>query len=150
VGNLVLAVDLSGCGETGTSQPSMLGADWNDVFISYLVGKPLVGIRTEDTLIAAKYLSQVPWRGEDAARVQLVAVGGAGPPALHAMALEGAFFDELKLHDFPPIWSEYLHEPARPGQMANVVHGALAAYDLSDLIGSIAADKIKVAKSSSP
>lgn len=58
-------------------------------------------------------------------------------------------FEELELHDSPPSWSEYLHDPALPGQMVNVVHGALAMYDLSDLLDAITAQGIKVAPSSS-
>jgi dienelactone hydrolase len=143
-GNLVLSVDLAGCGETGTSSPTILGAQWKDVFISYLLGRPLVGIRAEDTLIAAKYLSELTWNEEGSRKLRLVAAQAAGPPALHAVALEGALFDELELRDSPPKWSEYLHDPALPGQMVNVVHGALAAYDLSDLIDSMTAKRIKV------
>jgi dienelactone hydrolase len=143
-GNLVLTVDLAGCGETGTSEATMLGANWNDVFISYLLGRPLVGIRAEDTLIAARYLSELPWNEEDSRRLRLVAIQAAGPPALHAVALEGAMFDELELRDLPPQWSEYLRDPTLAGQMVSVVHGALAVYDFSDLIDSLDTKKFKV------
>ena len=49
-GGTVLAVDLRGIGETKTTD--------RDVMISYLLGKSLVGMRSEDVLIAARVLSE--------------------------------------------------------------------------------------------
>lgn len=57
-GNVVLAVDLRGTGETGGTNENMWGGNWNDIFIPYLLGKSMVGMRTEDILVAARFLSE--------------------------------------------------------------------------------------------
>jgi dienelactone hydrolase len=142
-GCLVLALDLRGMGETGPAEANPWGADWNDFFIAYLLGKSLVGMRAEDVLAAARFLAE--WEGEGRpGRVDLVAVGAAGPPALHAAALEPSLFDAVKLTHCLASWSGVVRNPAAPGQLANTVHGALGAYDLPDLVRALPKEKVTV------
>ena len=132
-GNTVLTVDLRGTGETGPDQESLLGANWKDIFISYLLGRSLLTMRSEDTLVCARYLSELTGGG----KINLVAVGAAGPPAMHAAALEGDLFVSAEFTDSLTSWAEYLRTPEARGQMVNVVHGALQYYDLLDLTATL-------------
>lgn len=134
-GNLVLAVDVRGCGETGTTSEGMWGGDWNDIFVSYLLGKSMMGMRTEDVLVAARYLNDL--KPAEKPGVHLIGVGALGPPALHAAALERDLFSDLELEGSLASWSEYVRHPETQGQLVNSVHGALRVYDLPDLVGSL-------------
>ncbi len=145
-GRLVLAVDLRGTGETGRSSQNMWGGDSDDIFLAYLLGKSFAGMRAEDVLISARFLSQIE-RGTTHARVNLISVGVAGPPALHAAALEPQLFDALKLKRSLRSWSDVVRNPAAGGHLVNTVHGALLAYDLPDLIGSLPSHKVRVEES---
>ena len=134
-GNLVLAIDVRGCGETGASPDGMWGGDWNDIFVSYLLGKSMLGMRAEDILVAARHLSEIEAGDESA--VHLIGIGIAGPPALHAAAVECDLFAGLELRGSLSSWSDYVRHPERRGQLVNSVHGALRAYDLTDLVSSL-------------
>ena len=134
-GHLVLAVDVRGSGETGPSPDGLWGGDWNDIFVSYLLGKSMLGMRTEDVLVAARYLQEL--ETNDTAAVHLIGVGATGPVALHAAAVERDLFCGLQLENSLASWSEYVKHPETRGQLVNSVHGALRAYDLPDLIGSL-------------
>jgi dienelactone hydrolase len=142
-GHLVLAVDLRGTGETGPGGTGLWGGDVNDFFLAYLLGQSLVGLRAEDVLGCARFLAE--WeRDGGTAKVHIVAVGAAGPPALHAAALEGQLFDTVRLVRSLESWSGLVRNPAAPGQLVNVVHGALRAYDLPDLLRVLPPDRVTV------
>ncbi|WP_254508336.1 acetylxylan esterase [Anatilimnocola floriformis] len=132
-GHLVLAIDVRGCGETGPAPEGLWGGDWNDIFVSYLLGRSLLGMRAEDILVAAQHLSESGEKSE----VHLIGVGVCGPPALHAAAVERDLFAGLELRGSSVSWSDYVRHPERPGQLVNSVHGALRAYDLPDLLRSL-------------
>jgi dienelactone hydrolase len=142
-GHLVLAVDLRGIGETGPSGDSLWGGNRNEFFTAFLLGKSVVGMRAEDVLSCARYLSEGDGKGQ-AAKVDLVAIGVVGPPALHATALEGQLFGTMKLVRSLRSWSELVRHPAAPGQLVNTVHGALRTYDLPDLLRVLPRDKVSV------
>ena len=131
-GNLVLAVDLRGIGETSTR--------YEDIMISYLLGKSLVGMRAEDVLTAARVLSKWEKRGGPS-EVHLIANGAAIPPAIHAAALESNLIGSLKLSDAVPSWSDVVREPSTTGKLADAIHGALRVYDLPDLVASYRTSK---------
>jgi dienelactone hydrolase len=125
-GKRVLALDVRGVGEIGVGPEGTWGGGWNDIFISYLLGQSLVGLRTEDILIAAQALAAPN-------KVELVAIGNLGVPALHAAALEPQLFAKVTLHRPLESWSGVVRNPTANGQLVNVVHGALKLYDLPDL-----------------
>jgi cephalosporin-C deacetylase-like acetyl esterase len=142
-GHLVLAVDLRGIGEIGPAPGGMWGGNWSDFFTSYLLGRSVLGLRTEDILSCARFLAE--WENKEApGRVELVAIGVVGPPALHAAALEEALFDTVKLSRSLPSWSDLVSHPSAPGQLINTVHGALVAYDLPDLARTLPRGKLTV------
>jgi dienelactone hydrolase len=130
-GDLVLSVDLRGTGETGPSSDNTWGGDWNSIFLSYLLGRSLVGMRTEDVLCAARYLQELD--GKSSGKVHLVAVGAAGIPAVHAAAVERSLFASLRLTQPKFTWSDVVRDPGMKGQLAHTVHGALRVYDLDNL-----------------
>ena len=136
----VLAVDLRGTGETQSDNKRALceatGVDWKDVFMAYLLGRSYVGMRAEDILVCARFLSQ-----ERNKPVNLIAVGNVGVPALHAAALEPNLFNSVKLIRSLSSWSNVIESGCSLNQQVNAVHGALTTYDLPDL-AEILRDKL--------
>ena len=136
-GHVVLAADLRGLGETGAPGKgprgkfaSLIGPGWDDVMIAYMLGRSYVGMRAEDVLVLARHLSA---SGGGKRSVRLVAVGEAGPPALHAAALEPQLFASVELQRSLVSFTSILDCGVTSGQGATVVHGALRTYDLGDL-----------------
>jgi dienelactone hydrolase len=141
-GQVVLAVDLRGTGETqqdiqGYFRPHF-GSDGQDVYTAYLLGRSYVGMRAEDVLVCAAFL-----RRQRAGRVELIAVGNVSVPALHAAALEPALFGSVKLVRSLVSWSNLIELGRSYNQLVNTVHGALTVYDLDDL-AAILGDKLTV------
>ncbi|MBA7661431.1 hypothetical protein ES703_69448 [subsurface metagenome] len=131
-GNLVLAVDLRGTGEThqtaGSYSKPYFGTDGDDVCMAYLLGRSYVGMRTEDILVCANFL-----RRQQGGRLELIAVGNVSVPALHAAALEPDMFSEVTLVRSLVSWSNLIELGRSYNQLVNTVHGALTTYDLDDL-----------------
>ena len=147
-GREVLAVDLRGVGE---SQPAkgkwgygpLFGADWEEYYMAYMLGRSYLGMRAEEILAIARHLGSTP--GSDAARrVHLVGIGEAGPAALHAAALEPALFASLELRRSLVSWSNVIQTEVPVNQLVNTVHGSLRKYDLPDLLKSLSAMKVGV------
>jgi hypothetical protein len=131
-GKTVITVDLSGQGETASDPDDPLLGQWKTYFLGYLMGKPLVGIRTADVLaIAASLAPSASGSAEPA--LQLIGVGQAGVIALHAAALEPTRFETVTLRETPRDWTSTLRQPVPTGQLESTVHGALTLYDLPDL-----------------
>jgi dienelactone hydrolase len=131
----VLAVDIRGTGETAPAAQHDLGqgvgADWEDCFRAYVMGRSYVGMRAEDILVCARHL-----KAQDLA-VHLVALGSVGVPALHAAALEPGLFASVKLSGTLISWANVVHMKPTHNQLINAVHGALKVYDLPDLAGTL-------------
>jgi dienelactone hydrolase len=132
-GAAVLAVDLRACGETGTGGSG--SASYFDVITTYLLGRSLVGGRVDDLLGAVKYL--IDQEIKNGAPLELIAVGSLTVPALHAAALEPKLFSKVTLRGGLKSWLDVVRDPTLPGQTANIVHGALLDYDLTDLAASL-------------
>ena len=142
-GVTVLAIDVRGVGETGPGPGGIWGGAWNDIFVSYLLGKSMLGMRAEDTLVAARYLSSLT--GKDQAEpVELVAHGSLGPAALHAAALEAKMFSKVTLVGSKRSWVELTGSDSPRGQLVNGVHGALEVYDLSDLVACLPRGRVNL------
>ena len=141
-GNVVLAVDLRGSGEThqtaGSYSKPYFGTDGDDVCMAYLLGRSYVGMRAEDILVCARWLAE----NEAASRtgcIRLIAVGNVGVPALHAAALEPALFSSVKLMRQLCSWSNLVELGLSHNQLINAVHGALTTYDLDNLAATLGA-----------
>jgi len=143
----VLAVDLRGLGETlrckKTADGGHLGADWQDMYLAYVLNTSYLAMRAEDILICARFLQDFPGTGKPRS-VHMTSVGRVGPPALHAAALEPQLFASLRLHKSLTSWSDVIHTPKARRQLVNVVHGALQVYDLPDLLATLPPGKATV------
>jgi cephalosporin-C deacetylase-like acetyl esterase len=142
-GYAVVAVDLRGQGETGAGKRDPLLGDAKTFFLSYLLGKSLTGLRTEDTLAAAHFVAYYQKPADKPRKVHLVGVGQAGIVALHAAALRPEMFASVTLRKTPRDWSSAVKRPVPTGMLDATVHGALAVYDLPDLVSLIGKDKVK-------
>jgi hypothetical protein len=132
-GHLVMALDLRGLGETAPEVKSPFGADWKEAFLGIHLNRPLLGQRVGDVLAA------YGGKGE----VRLVASGPTTVVALHAAALHSGI-TEVVLEGGILSWSAVVRTPVTQNQLANVVPGALASYDLPDLAALIAPRKLTI------
>jgi hypothetical protein len=108
-----------------------VGADWEDYFRAYVMGRSYVGMRAEDILVCARHLKA------QGLAVHLAALGSVGVPALHAAALEPGLFASVKLSGTLISWANVVHVAPTHNQLVNAVHGVLKVYDLPDLAGTL-------------
>ncbi len=130
-GYVVVAIDLRGWGETAAGKPDPLLGDWKTFYLSYLLGKSLVGMRTEDVLTAGRWVAN--YQSKQPREVRLIGVGNGTVPALHAAALEPSLFRSVTLRGGLESWSALTRQRIPAGQLDNTVHNALRYYDLPDL-----------------
>ena len=134
-GHAVVAVDVRGLGETSPGKPptkaSFFGNDSKETFLGIHLSRPLLGQRVQDVL------SVVDFWAKGTETVEIVAVGTAGPIALHAAALDKRIA-KVTLEKSLISWHNVVHTPISLNQLTNVVPGALHVYDLPDLAALIA------------
>ena len=137
-GRFVLAVDLEGLGETDRRHPrdwgrDLFGANTQEFFLAYLLGRSLTGIRAEQAMAAARVAASHGLTNATR-QVRIEAVGvPAGVAALHAAALNEPPFP-LALRDSLASWNDVLKNPAGGRNLTVVVQNALSTYDLPDLL----------------
>ena len=139
-GHFVQAMDLRGYGELSPgAKADPVGADWKEAFLGFHLNRSLVGQRAGDILSYIKGL------GPNALKPGgiLVGTGAAVPAVLHAAVLEDRF-TEIVLEHGLVSWSSVVRAPFSHGQLANVVPGALAHYDLPDLAALLAPRKLTI------
>ena len=141
-GSAVLSVDVRGFGETTTVLPKKY---WHPEFpITHLalhLGRPLLGQRVEDVLAALECLAARP--EIDAAKIGIVGVEGGALVALHAAALDERL-RQVTLRRSIASWMDVVTSQAAKNQFNQVVPGALARYDLPDLVRAIAPRPVRV------
>lgn len=149
-GQQVLAVDLAGIGETKETSTaarhwstSLFGEDGEVFWLAYLLGKPLVGIRTDDILATARFAKST-YQLSPNAKVSIIAISDAAVPALHAMALDPSIADSLTLQDSLPSYQSVVDAPLGNDDLCKTIHGVLQHYDLPDLISLIGKERINV------
>ncbi len=146
-GHIVLAVDLPGFGETKHGgkkwYSGTFGLNAGHFYLSYLLGKSLISLWTEDVLSCTRFLAKYQ-AGDSPRKISLIGTGDAGIPAMHAMALEPQLFESLTLYRMPASWADLVRTPAATNQIATIVHGALKTYDLPDLVNAIGPGKVKI------
>lgn len=137
-GYAVVTIDLGGQGETaaGGRRDDLLG-DWKTYYLSYLLGRPLLGFQVEDALAAADFVAYYERDRNKPRKVHLVGAGRAGLVALHAAALQPEWFASLTLKNPLNDWSSLVAQDTPAGQLDSVVHAALTVYDLPDLLGLV-------------
>lgn len=148
-GHVVLAVDLRGLGETQSSEKpaydGLLGADWQDMYLAYVLDTSYLAMRAEDILVCARFL-QTYSETTIPNQVHLLSIGRTGPPVLHAAALEPQLFASITLRKSLASWADVVRTPKTMRQLDNVVHGALKVYDLPDLLATVPPDKVTVSE----
>jgi len=149
-GRIVLAAELRGIGETETGHDKRdygrgrFGRDVQEIFLAYLIGRSYVGMRAGDVAEWARFLAEYKAKDDRPNELHLVAIGEAAIPALHAAALDPDRFASVRLENMIRSWTEIVSTPENLNQAASVVHGALAHYDLPDLIELAGASKVRV------
>ncbi len=142
-GEIVLAVDLRGLGETSPEGQrwynQRFGKNGGNAILAYLLGKSLVGDRAEDYLKVARWLTQL----EGVPQIHLVASGEATIPALHAAALEDQLFAGVELRRGLQSWAEVADTPHSENQVPGIVHAALRSYDLPEL-AALLGDRLSI------
>ena len=111
--------------------------------MAYKLNRSLLGMRAEDILVSARWLTEqvVP---DQKGEIRLLAKGETGPVALHAMVLEPGLFNRLQLHASLSSWSDAVKSTLTRGVFNNTVHAALKYYDLPDLLQVIGREKTKI------
>lgn len=149
-GDVVLAVDVRCIGETSRKNNrkigwshGLLGPNYHEWALAYLLGDSMVKLRAEDILVAARFLSETQSKNKPEP-VVLTAIGETAIPALHAAALEPAMFSKVNLSQMIPSWGAVVKTPETQNQLINTVHGALKVYDLPELIKLAGATKVKI------
>jgi cephalosporin-C deacetylase-like acetyl esterase len=138
LGHRVVSAELSGIGLTDvpankrTWAYGRFGLDNQEILTAYLMGDSFVRMRTDDALSWARYFND--------AQVNLIGVGEAAIPALHAAALAPERFRRVKLQKMIRSWTDVVRAPEHYNQLVNAVHGALQHYDLPDLVKLTAAE----------
>jgi len=137
-GRIVALVDVRGSGETrqtGQRYHRGQGNDGIDVYLAYLLGKSLLGLRVEDVLVAARWLREQ--YGSSEGSVDVDARGAIGVPALHAVFVEPGLFRQARIEECLEAWSDVVRSDHNQDQLQNAVHGALRVYDLPDLADAL-------------
>jgi dienelactone hydrolase len=129
-GHPVLLIDVRDSGETKTRNWRFPGAD---SYIGYMLGRSWLAIRTEDLLLAARWLAAEEGRP----KVRLAAYGEIGPSAMHAAALEPELIASLRVDQSLASWRQLMTATDAYAHVHNAVHGVLRHYDLPDLMGLI-------------
>jgi cephalosporin-C deacetylase-like acetyl esterase len=142
-GNVVVAIDLRGTGETAAGKPDALLGDWKNYYLAYLLGQSLVGLHTEDTLAAGHFVAN--YKTKTPRKVHLIAIGpSATIPALHAAALAPDRFASVTLKQPLDAWSPAVGQSVPTDLLTTTVHGALGVYDLPDLMRAVAVEKLRI------
>lgn len=137
-GHQVLSAELSGIGLTDVPRDGRtwgygrFGRDNQEIFTTYLMGDSFVRMRVADALSWTRHF--------DDSKVELIGIGEAAIPALHAAALAPEQFQRVRVEKMIRSWTEVVSAPEHYNQLVNAVHGVLKYYDLPDLVELTKAD----------
>jgi dienelactone hydrolase len=135
-GRRVMTVDLRGYGETSPAlakdgKTPAFGVEFKESFLCFHLNQPLLGLRVAD-LLGVVNVSAPRELG-----VELFGFGSASPAILHAAAINDRV-KSVTIDGGLVSWDNVLRTPISHNQLANVVPGVLAQYDLPDLAAAIA------------
>ncbi|MGB0578580.1 MAG: alpha/beta hydrolase family protein [Limisphaerales bacterium] len=131
-GYCVLSAELRGIGLTDvpsnkrTWAYGRFGLDNQEILTAYLMGDSFLRMRVEDALSWARYFSNQ--------RPEIIGVGEAAIPVLHAASLAPNSFGRIRLQQMIHSWTDVVRAPEHYNQLVNAVHGVLRNYDLPDLV----------------
>jgi len=134
-GHIVLAIDISDTGEL--KDRKQFPASHSNFFTAKFPlyeGKTLLGYRTEDIIIATRYLRS--HQLADKNNIRLVSKGNTGYAALHAAAIS-AYFSTVELTGDIESWEDVatseFHSNEQLSRMDNIVPDVLNYYDIPEL-----------------
>ena len=132
-GHAVLAVDLRGYGETADTKERSryLNDAFRTAMLAMHVGRPHLGQRVEDLFAAINFARSLP--EVDPNDIRVVAVGRAGPVALHAAVLDPRITSVSTRGSIRSWENDVVARPADPQLLELAVPGILEHYDLPDL-----------------
>ncbi len=131
-GRHVLSAELSGIGLTDVPHTKRtwgygrFGLDNQEILTAYLMGDSFVRMRVNDAISWTQHFGDT--------KVELIGVGEAAIPALHAAAFVPDRFHKVKLKQTIRSWTDVVSAPEHYNQLVNSVHGVLWHYDLPDLV----------------
>lgn len=149
-GYTVLALDLSGTGETasqwGSYSSEWFGAD-KITWLALMVGRPLVGLRMADIVRGLDLLAERNLLyGESALGF---AKGKSGVVLLHAAAVDSRL-SGLLLEDSLVSYRAIAETPIHRRAFASVLPGVLHEYDFADLVAAISPRRVALVNVRSP
>ena len=152
-GNVVLAIDVRGIGETrvasdanGSDWPRYFG-DFSSTMTAFLTGETLVGMRARDIVRAVDLLAA----RNDVIREQIFGVGveGGAIPLLHAAVMDERI-RRVALDKMLVSYQSMVDNKIHRGAFENIVPGVLKVYDLPDLARMIAPRDIRIVDAANP
>jgi dienelactone hydrolase len=137
-GRRVVLADLRGMGVT--APPTTPGRsdtrsdnDAREAFLALHIGRPLLGQRVFDLLCLLETL-HAREGSREARGFDVTGIGPAGLAVLHAAVLdEKRLVEQVVLERTLVSWTDVVERGINRGQIAGVIPGALAYYDLPDL-----------------
>ncbi len=150
-GNVVLAADLRGFGETrpvmATGNYTRYFGDYRNAMTALLVGKTMTGMRTLDVVRGVDLLAA---RSEvDPAKITVVGRGSAAVSALYA-ALFDRRIASVGLDGMLSSYDSVLTERLAVGVVEQIVPSALKYFDLPDVIAALAPRRVIVTGTVNP
>ena len=121
-GHVVVTIDMSGQGETGSHKVDPLLTDWKTYFLSYLLGKPLLATRVEDVLAAGTFVAGYEKDAGARRKVHLVGTGRTGIIALHAAGVPARYLLHQSLFAVQPRVGRPSSVERAAGQLDATVH----------------------------
>ncbi|MCS7160640.1 MAG: prolyl oligopeptidase family serine peptidase, partial [Gemmatales bacterium] len=138
----LLVMTPRGLGEKPIEKPTgmgLIGPDWKEAFLALHLNRPLLGQRAFDVVSVLGAIR----RDYGDQPVHLVGVARCGPVVLHAAAFDNKV-DKITIFNSLASWEMISRERISIGQLANVVPGALAIYDLPELAASLAPRRLAI------
>jgi cephalosporin-C deacetylase-like acetyl esterase len=151
-GNVVLALDARGLGETriatqGASDWSRILGDYDSAMTALLTGSSLVGMRALDIVRGLDLLAARP--DVDAARISAVGNEQAAVPLLHAAVLDPRI-GKVVLDGMLVSYMRMVEQRVHRGMFEQVVRGVLQSYDLPDLAAALGPRPVLIADAVNP
>ena len=145
-GNVVLAIDARGFGETKNTRPYryasyMYSDDYTNLMLSMHLGRPMMGQRVEEVLAALDVLAE--HNKVDTDEIEAIGIGKAGPVVLHAAALDDRV-SEVTVKGSVNSWIDIVREPLAKDILDHIVPSVLKYYDLPDLVRVIAPRPVNI------
>lgn len=112
----------------------LMGPWYEETLRAYLVGRNLVGLRTDDAIRAVNWLDAQPYI--DSGRIAIRGIGPMGIVALHAAVLD-ARIHSVTLDHTLTMFRAAFDDPAPRDLAQSVIPGVLQHYDLDELVAAL-------------